>query len=273
MAAVQEKDVERMFMLVKFGKQERPRKIIVDEKTISQTFERFIAEPFERVLGLSIGNALWRILLSSLETPQVIAFRLEYVLHEFMAVEGITEDVTNIVLNVKGTLLRCESRSPSLYYNQTDIKVVDTGFFPVVLSNYYVKNKRVGQYTYYDRLVLDITTDNRLTPSDSSHFNSHKWTQKILFLRDRLREERLQRSFMEFSRKPIIETAITARDGHRIVIRTSKNSGHEEFFVDDLEAVSFPNTCLWRPKAFIVPASDYEVLETRVSYLFKNSLF
>ncbi|KAM9955277.1 hypothetical protein ACTFIW_003729 [Dictyostelium discoideum] len=59
----------------------KPRKIVVDEKTISQTFARFIAEPFERVLGHNVH-------------------------HEFMAVEGIAEDVTNIVLNVKDILLR-----------------------------------------------------------------------------------------------------------------------------------------------------------------------
>ncbi|MGR3951445.1 MAG: hypothetical protein QRY74_00765 [Chlamydia sp.] len=74
---------------------------------------------------------------------------------------------------------------------------------------------------------------------------------------------------MDFTREPIIETVITARDGHRIVIRSSKNSGQEEFFVDALEVVSFHNTCFYRclerPKAFIVPASDYEVLEIRES--------
>ncbi len=72
---------------------------------------------------------------------------------------------------------------------------------------------------------------------------------------------------MDFTREPIIETVITARDGYRIVLRSSKNPGQEEFFVDALEVVAFHNTCFYRclerPRAFIVPASDYEVLEVR----------
>ncbi|KAM9974163.1 hypothetical protein ACTFIR_003879 [Dictyostelium discoideum] len=88
-----------------------------------------------------IYMGLAQILLSSLETPGVIAFRLEDVPHEFMAVEGIAEYVTNLVLNVKGILL--------------------------LLANYYVENTRVCQDTDYDRLVLDITTDKRLTPSEA----------------------------------------------------------------------------------------------------------
>lgn len=72
---------------------------------------------------------------------------------------------------------------------------------------------------------------------------------------------------MDFTREPIIETVITPRDGHRIVVRSSKNPGQEEFFVDALEVVTFGHSCFFRslerPRAFIVPVSDYEVLEVR----------
>jgi DNA-directed RNA polymerase subunit alpha len=95
-----------MFMQVKFGAQERPRKIRKDEATATPVYAKFIIEPFERVFGHSVGNALRRALLSSLETPGIISFRIEGVPHEFMAVEGIVEDVVNIMLNVKGSLLR-----------------------------------------------------------------------------------------------------------------------------------------------------------------------
>src|SRR5262249_21463061 len=94
-------------MLVKFGKLEKPRKIVIEEESATPTFARFVAEPFERVFGHSIGNALRRILLSSLETPGIISVRIEGVPHEFMAVEGITEDMTNVILNLKGAKLRC----------------------------------------------------------------------------------------------------------------------------------------------------------------------
>lgn len=72
---------------------------------------------------------------------------------------------------------------------------------------------------------------------------------------------------MDFTREPIVETVISARDGHRIVVRSSKNPGQEEFFVDALEIVTFHSGCFYRclerPRAFLVPVSDYEVLEVR----------
>ncbi len=72
---------------------------------------------------------------------------------------------------------------------------------------------------------------------------------------------------MDFTREPIIETVITPKEGFKLVVRSSKNVGQEEYFVDSLEVVSFGNAFFLRsvekPKAFLVPASDYEVLEVR----------
>jgi hypothetical protein len=72
---------------------------------------------------------------------------------------------------------------------------------------------------------------------------------------------------VDFTRQPIIESIITPKEGHKLVIRSSKGAGHEEFFVDSVEVVSFGNTfflrSLERPKSFLVPASDYEILEVR----------
>src|SRR5574338_818000 len=94
-------------MLVKFGKIEKPKRILLEKESSTPTFGRFIVEPFERVFGHSIGNALRRVLLSSLETPGIISVRIEGVPHEFMAIEGIAEDMTNIILNFKAAKLRC----------------------------------------------------------------------------------------------------------------------------------------------------------------------
>ena len=72
---------------------------------------------------------------------------------------------------------------------------------------------------------------------------------------------------MDFTREPIIETIVTAREGYRLVIRSSKNIGQEEHFVDAVEVVSFGNAfffrSLERPKPFLVPVVDYEILEVR----------
>ena len=93
-------------MAVKYGKFELPTKIKIDEASRSGTFARFIAEPFERGFGHTVGNALRRIMLSSLEAPSIMSVRIEGVPHEYMAVEGIIEDMTYVVLNLKNALLR-----------------------------------------------------------------------------------------------------------------------------------------------------------------------
>lgn len=72
---------------------------------------------------------------------------------------------------------------------------------------------------------------------------------------------------MDFTREPIIETVVTPKEGCKLVVRSSKSGGQEEYFVDSVEVVSFGSSVFFRsqerPKAFIVPASDYEILEVR----------
>lgn len=72
---------------------------------------------------------------------------------------------------------------------------------------------------------------------------------------------------MDFTREPIIETVITPKEGHKLVVRSSKSAGQEEYFVEAVEVVSFGHSLFFRsierPKAFLVPVSDYEVLEVR----------
>lgn len=72
---------------------------------------------------------------------------------------------------------------------------------------------------------------------------------------------------MNFTREPLIETVITPKEGHKLVVRNSKGGGQEEFFVDAIEVISFGNSCFFRslekPKCFLVPVSDYEILEVR----------
>lgn len=91
---------------VKYGKFEMPQKITADQKSATPTFARFIAEAFERGVGHTVGNSLRRMLLTSLEAPAIVSVRIEGIPHEYMAVEGIIEDMTNIILNLKGALLR-----------------------------------------------------------------------------------------------------------------------------------------------------------------------
>jgi len=233
-------------MAVKYGKFELPNKITLVESSKDGMFARFIAEPFERGFGHTMGNALRRIILTSLEAPAIVSVLIEGVPHEYMAVEGIIEDMTHIVLNLKGALLRKHpsdeapgSRRPRLLSNtlevtadqldkhngqyavtlqeiigdtdfeivnpdmvifhvtqpmtrRIDLKVaigrgyvpseqhnfdkvvdeivIDSIFSPVRLVNYYIENTRVGQETDFDKLILEVTTDGRISPEEALSF-------------------------------------------------------------------------------------------------------
>src|SRR5436853_5215078 len=79
----------------------KPRRLEVDEKSLTPTYGKFFGEPFERGYGTTIGNALRRVLLSSLQGAAIVALRIKGVLHEFSTIPGVREDVTDIVLNLK----------------------------------------------------------------------------------------------------------------------------------------------------------------------------
>lgn len=91
---------------------EMPKRLVLDEATATPTYGKFIAEPFERGYGTTIGNALRRVLLSSIEGAAVTAIKLDGALHEFSSLPGVTEDVTEIVLNIKQLVLRSHARQP-----------------------------------------------------------------------------------------------------------------------------------------------------------------
>jgi len=93
-----------------------PKKIVVEQETYSPSFGRFIAEPLERGYGVTLGNALRRILLSSIEGSAVIAVSIEGVLHEFSTIAGVLEDVPTIILNIKNIVLKSYSKSPKKIY-------------------------------------------------------------------------------------------------------------------------------------------------------------
>lgn len=87
----------------------RPKAISIDETSQRATYAKFTCEPLERGFGLTLGNALRRVLLSSLQGTAVTAVRIDGALHEFTSVPDVTEDVTDIVLNLKQVVVRCES--------------------------------------------------------------------------------------------------------------------------------------------------------------------
>lgn len=98
----------------------RPKRLQVEADTLSDTYGKFFAEPFERGFGTTMGNSLRRILLSSLQGAAITSLKIKGVLHEFSAIPGVTEDVTDIILNLKGVRLRMhgtEARTIRVIHN------------------------------------------------------------------------------------------------------------------------------------------------------------
>src|ERR1700678_364426 len=105
---------------------QKPKRLAVDAETLSDTFGKFSAQPFERGFGTTIGNALRRTLLSSIEGAAVTAVRIEGVLHEFQSITGIVEDATDIILNLKQIPLKLAGEGPKALYLRADAAGVIT---------------------------------------------------------------------------------------------------------------------------------------------------
>jgi DNA-directed RNA polymerase subunit alpha len=93
-----------------------PQKLSVDEKSMSDSYAKFVAEPYERGYGHTVGNALRRVLLSSLEGAAVTAVRIEKATHEYQALPGVKEDVMNVLLNLKKLRVKLFSNGPETVY-------------------------------------------------------------------------------------------------------------------------------------------------------------
>lgn len=93
---------------------QRPKRVELETDTASETYGKFIAQPFERGFATTIGTALRRSLLSSIEGAAITAVHIEGVLHEFSSMPGVVEDVTDIILNLKQVPIRLEDEEPRL---------------------------------------------------------------------------------------------------------------------------------------------------------------
>ena len=99
-----------------------PKKLVCDDDTATDLYGKFVAEPFERGYGMSVGNGLRRVLLSSIEGAAVTSMKIDGVMHEFSTIPGVLEDVTQIVLNVKQLVLRAHTRQPKMIMIEKDKK-------------------------------------------------------------------------------------------------------------------------------------------------------
>jgi len=95
---------------------QKPKRLICDLETLSPNYGHFFAQPFERGFGMTIGNALRRVLLSSIEGAAITAVKIEGVLHEFTPIPNVTEDATNIIMNLKQIPLKLKVDHPKTMY-------------------------------------------------------------------------------------------------------------------------------------------------------------
>lgn len=99
-----------------------PKRLECDEATYVPNYGRFIAEPFERGYGVTLGNSLRRVLLSSIEGSAVTSVKIEGVSHEFSTISGVSEDVTDIILNIKQLVIRSYAKTPKAISIKADKK-------------------------------------------------------------------------------------------------------------------------------------------------------
>jgi DNA-directed RNA polymerase subunit alpha len=204
-----------------------PKRLQKDEASATPTYAKFIADPFETGYGHTIGNSLRRVLLSSLEGAAITSLKVDGAMHEFATIDGVVEDVTDIVLNLKRIKFKAHTRDEQVLLlsvnkdgpvTAADIQVnqnvelvnpdqlictldkkkkfemeltvkigrgfcpsdenkkvgqaigvvaIDSLFSPVTRVRYSIEAARVGNRTDYDRLILEVWTDGRLSPDDA----------------------------------------------------------------------------------------------------------
>jgi DNA-directed RNA polymerase subunit alpha len=99
---------------------QKPKRLATDTETLTEKYGRFWAQPVERGFGTTIGNALRRVLLSSIEGAAVTAVKIEGVLHEFQSIPGVVEDATDIILNLKQVPFKLHGEGPKAIYLRAD---------------------------------------------------------------------------------------------------------------------------------------------------------
>ncbi|MCB1058618.1 MAG: DNA-directed RNA polymerase subunit alpha [Calditrichaeota bacterium] len=95
-----------------------PEAVEIDESTHTDTYGKFIVQPLERGYGVTIGNSLRRVLISTLQGAAIVTIKIDGILHEFSTIPGVSEDVTEMILNLKGVRFKLLNKKPDKIYVQ-----------------------------------------------------------------------------------------------------------------------------------------------------------
>jgi len=109
-------------MGIKWKDFQLPKRLECDESTYTNTYGKFTAAPFERGYGVTLGNSLRRVLLSSIEGSAVTSIKIHSAQHEFTNIPGVTEDIPEIILNIKSLILNSHSKIPKTVYIKKETK-------------------------------------------------------------------------------------------------------------------------------------------------------
>jgi DNA-directed RNA polymerase subunit alpha len=205
----------------------RPRVVEFHHVESKSNYGKFIAEPFEKGFGVTIGNALRRVLMSYIEGAGIVAIKIDGISHEFSTISGVAEDVSRIILNLKKVRVKYESAGPitvdidkkgpglllasdlganssleivnpdlvlahlneeahikmtlqidkgrgylpsettKKMIDEVGVIAIDALFSPITKVNFEVVETRVDQRTDYDKLMLEVWTDNTISPEDA----------------------------------------------------------------------------------------------------------
>ena len=113
---------------------QKPKRFECNRETLTATHGQFYAQPFERGFGTTIGNSLRRILLASIEGAAITAVKIQGVLHEFSSIQGVTEDTTDIILNLKQIPMKISVDHPETIYKDNCCHYKQKG--NVILANF-----------------------------------------------------------------------------------------------------------------------------------------
>ena len=149
-------------MRIRWRGLELPSRVAVDRDTRTGTYGKFVAEPFERGFGATIGNSLRRILLSSLEGSAVTRARIQGVQHEFTTIPGVVEDVTDICLNLKSLVIKNHSSSSKTLRIEKNSRGVVTGADVICDDQVEVINRDLVIATMTDDVPfhIEMTVEN-----------------------------------------------------------------------------------------------------------------
>ena len=143
-------------MRIRWRGLELPTRVVNDESVSTPTYGKFTVEPFERGFGTTVGNALRRILLSSLEGAAVTQIKLSGADHEFMALPGVLEDVTDIILNIKQLVVKSHASEPRTLHIHSEVKGPVTADMIEADPSIEVINRDLVLATLTDNVPFDL---------------------------------------------------------------------------------------------------------------------